>query len=69
MNPQSLPDEDLSEPAAWSNFEAQGYDSSSHTCAGGNKAMEPNTYQLQQWVYSTSNANITFAERLERAKW
>lgn len=25
--------------------------------------------QLQQWASETSNANITFAERLEKSKW
>jgi hypothetical protein len=26
-------------------------------------------YQLQQWAFETSNANITLAERLEKSKW
>jgi hypothetical protein len=26
-------------------------------------------YQLQQWMFETSNPNITFAERLEKSKW
>jgi hypothetical protein len=26
-------------------------------------------YQLQLWVYETSNSNITVAERLEKANW
>jgi hypothetical protein len=26
-------------------------------------------YQLQQWMFETSNPKITFAERLEKSKW
>jgi hypothetical protein len=28
-----------------------------------------NQHLLQRWVYETSNANITFAERLEKSNW
>jgi hypothetical protein len=28
-----------------------------------------NCHQLQRWVYETSNANVTFAERIEKSNW
>jgi hypothetical protein len=33
------------------------------------KARRRVPYQLQQWAFETSNANISLAERLEKSKW
>jgi hypothetical protein len=30
---------------------------------------ETYTYELERWVYETSDANLTFAERLQKRKW
>jgi hypothetical protein len=35
----------------------------------GGDQTEQEQYQLQIWVYETSNMNLTFVERLERMKW
>jgi hypothetical protein len=34
-----------------------------------NKISTANRPILQRWIYETSNANITFAERLEKSNW
>lgn len=48
----------------------------SHTCMDYDFSLETtrekvnqDDHQLQLWAYETSNANITVAERLEKANW
>jgi hypothetical protein len=64
-------EEDIVEDAAGSNW-SQILDQGSAfegELTEKTKTWKAFPYQLQQWAFETSNANIPLAERLEKSKW